>query len=917
MAVVRKISEVAIGIVGKLNSTIRSSIASISGLSVASIISTGLKMWLGFTKAEVIGAELVKNGDFATDTSSWTAARFSLSSVNSQCVATFSGNEANAMFQANAFIVGNTYKLVFWAKSDTLTSGLNAAYLGVVQTIKSQMVSPTLQKWELICKPQQTSLQLSFTPTASTVNIIIDSVSVKEITQSITDKSTNSNNAKLFTGKALSFNGNDVVSLGSGLDGFSIATISISFYATGNYGMLLGRDGAWNPSLQLVTTQNKFILRGIGDFVWSGGISLNNWYRLVITRTSAGLHTMYLNDIEADNTITLVSPKLNFNQIGVQNNTSAFWQGMISDVQFYDKVWVSDDVTYDYNNPNNLVIDNEYSSITNANLIGYWALSEGSGSIAFDSAGLSGELVVNGDFATDSNWTRGLGWSIGGGVATSTVTARHSYLQQIGNYDSGKTYRVTFDIVVTSGNFKVAFIGGGSDFGATITASEIGYSVDITLSGNRSAFGVRNNDGNGVGSISNMSLREITDNKGAIYDGSVIGATWVDKQPFIPQIGIQNWSKGSNYFNNSNPEYASQGFNYSSNVVFSLSDEAPQNLQVKSRKLTSIARTTSMRGAGSSAMTLPVFNKGDIITITCVVKSDGLVEFWLGGYFGNENAKFSLLDGSLTSSQINVLFTTSEDVGGGWYKFSVTYTFQDAINNHYLYAGIGSLNSNYNPLDGINGLLFSKFQIEIASSTGNYIATNRMAAIDATLIQNPNDIGKDVLGNSLRLREGGFNLDGSGYAEVADDSTIQVGNTLSLGFWVKPLITSNSAQNLIYKDSWFNGYGVYLINNNKIRLYLDGTHDTSDMTLTIGSWNYVSITYDGSSIKFYLNGSINGSPIAKTATVNSSGHNLFIGSNESLSERYDGIIDEILIYDTPLTATEILNNYNVGLPTHS
>ncbi len=128
------------------------------------------------------------------------------------------------------------------------------------------------------------------------------------------------------------------------------------------------------------------------------------------------------------------------------------------------------------------------------------------------------ELVDDGDFlltgtqeenTTGTYWTTGLEWSIGGGVADSKVTANHSYLQQSGNYYNGKTYRVTFDIVVTSGNFKASFIGGGSNSGADISTSEVGYSIDITLSGDRTSFGVRNNDGNGVGSISNVSVREI------------------------------------------------------------------------------------------------------------------------------------------------------------------------------------------------------------------------------------------------------------------------------------------------------------------------------------------------------------------------------------------------------------------------
>ena len=39
------------------------------------------------------------------------------------------------------------------------------------------------------------------------------------------------------------------------------------------------------------------------------------------------------------------------------------------------------------------------------------------------------ELVTNGDFATDSDWTKGTGWSISGGKAIYTGTANASLNQ--------------------------------------------------------------------------------------------------------------------------------------------------------------------------------------------------------------------------------------------------------------------------------------------------------------------------------------------------------------------------------------------------------------------------------------------------------------------------------------------------------
>jgi len=572
----------------------------------------------------------------------------------------------------------------------------------------------------------------------------------------VLDKSTNSNNAKLFTGKALSFDGvNDSVDFTS-VSLSSEFTIAVWFKVGSGVENWIGNNAD-----------------GISNSYYNGGNSLkfkinyssatfsfpsftDTYSRLVVTRDSSNNVRAYVNGTESTSGSFVKSGVFKFDTLGRER--TSYGDVILSDFQYYISKWTSDDVAYDYANPNNLVFNNSASSISVSNLKGYYALSEGSGSIAYDSS----------------------------------------------------------------------------------------------------------EEGN---------------------NGAITGATYDDKQPTIPQLGMMDWSKGSNLIEFSE-DFANAA--WSKSLMTITSGFSSPNGSLSSDKLV---------GTTGAA----IYNSG----ITSIASTSYTLSFYV------KNIDY-----------VNNAIAIRDDSNGAFIDVDISYTATSEWTRitHSFTTPVGCVSLRVYPqrkADGVGSMYVWGVQLEQSSTVGSYIATAGSAAINATLIQNPNDIGKDVLGNSLRLREGGFNLDGSGYAEVADDSTIQVGNTLSLGFWVKPVITSNSAQNLIYKDSWFNGYGVYLINNNKIRLYLDGTQDTSDMTLTIGSWNYVSITYDGSSIKFYLNGSINGSPIANTATVDSSGHNLFIGCNENLGERYDGIIDEILIYDTPLTATEILNNYKIGLSKHS
>jgi len=62
------------------------------------------------------------------------------------------------------------------------------------------------------------------------------------------------------------------------------------------------------------------------------------------------------------------------------------------------------------------------------------------------------ELVTNGDFATDSNWTKGTGWTISGGSANYDGVNAYQLLRQgTANGVVGKTYLVKYDVINNSG----------------------------------------------------------------------------------------------------------------------------------------------------------------------------------------------------------------------------------------------------------------------------------------------------------------------------------------------------------------------------------------------------------------------------------------------------------------------------------
>lgn len=89
--------------------------------------------------------------------------------------------------------------------------------------------------------------------------------------------------------------------------------------------------------------------------------------------------------------------------------------------------------------------------------------------------------------------------------------------------------------------------------------------------------------------------------------------------------------------------------------------------------------------------------------------------------------------------------------------------------------------------------------------------------------------------------------------------------------------------------------------------------------VSAGSWFHIVITLDNTNgLKIYVNGSLDGTQ-AVSAGYLSSNSNLtevrMSARATSLSQFVDGKIDETSVYDTTLSATDVADIYNSGVPT--
>jgi len=121
--------------------------------------------------------------------------------------------------------------------------------------------------------------------------------------------------------------------------------------------------------------------------------------------------------------------------------------------------------------------------------------------------------VVNGNFATDSDWIKGTGWTISGGTANGNLTS-NPILQTVSGFTAGNKYRVRFEVTaVTSGYVRVyAYVGASGTFTNIFSSTSLTtgvYEGTFEFGGTNKILRFYGSSGGSafVGSIDNVSVQ--------------------------------------------------------------------------------------------------------------------------------------------------------------------------------------------------------------------------------------------------------------------------------------------------------------------------------------------------------------------------------------------------------------------------
>lgn len=149
-------------------------------------------------------------------------------------------------------------------------------------------------------------------------------------------------------------------------------------------------------------------------------------------------------------------------------------------------------------------------------------------------------------------------------------------------------------------------------------------------------------------------------------------------------------------------------------------------------------------------------------------------------------------------------------------------------------------------------------------------------------------------------------------------------NALSLAAWVKPQYTEGPyAKSIIgmdadlYTDDVSYSLLIHYGSNPKFYfiLYPSNSSSISDFVIlyssvvTLNNWYYVVATYDGSLMKFYINGVNNTEKSYGRVGLKDVINNVMIGSNDGSNRDFNGQISDTRIYNRALSAEEVEQLY--------
>lgn len=155
--------------------------------------------------------------------------------------------------------------------------------------------------------------------------------------------------------------------------------------------------------------------------------------------------------------------------------------------------------------------------------------------------------------------------------------------------------------------------------------------------------------------------------------------------------------------------------------------------------------------------------------------------------------------------------------------------------------------------------------------------------------------------HAATLEDGALSLNQNGHVEIPHHPELNPTDAITIEAWVwRDGSNCETVLGKNYTQSYWLGFCT-----GTMRFYPGGggAFDAATIIPT-RTWTHVAVTYDGSTIRYYINGESDGS-LATTVGLTTNDSPLGIGADPETGFRFDGFIDEVRLWDRVRTQAEI------------
>jgi chitodextrinase len=143
---------------------------------------------------------------------------------------------------------------------------------------------------------------------------------------------------------------------------------------------------------------------------------------------------------------------------------------------------------------------------------------------------------------------------------------------------------------------------------------------------------------------------------------------------------------------------------------------------------------------------------------------------------------------------------------------------------------------------------------------------------------------------------------------IPDDPGLHLSTAMTLEAWVNPSAVTSAWRDVIYKGN--DNYFLMGTTSQSGRPSVGGIFGTANVnnyglsTLALNTWSHLAGTYDGTTLRLYVNGTqVASTP--RTGLIASSTNPLEIGGDSIFGQYFTGLIDEVRVYNVALSPAQI------------